>query len=156
MSAFEKKQVCFRFAQSGLLISSDRVLQGLSAIDNFVFEPYRKLYDGYASWSCVVAELRRYFAVRLLNPNDLVPLPLPDVDKLWHLMICSDTRRYTDFCQMVFGQYLHHTSGHFLRIRGEEASGEYEHYYVPLFGELMPAEASGQRLYGYDEMGNCA
>lgn len=48
--------------------------------------------------------------------------PSIDIDEVWHNHILH-TKAYTDFCNKVFGQYLHHNPGH-----GTDAGEAYEKF----------------------------
>jgi hypothetical protein len=53
-------------------------------------------------------ELKRFLSLRLLFPAPKHPFaPSRAVDAAWHVFIL-DTRRYTSFCQGIFGTYVHH------------------------------------------------
>lgn len=52
-------------------------------------------------------EYKRYLSLKLENPGK--PLgPTAMMDLVWHYHIL-DTKRYIQFCENVFGKYLHHT-----------------------------------------------
>lgn len=53
-----------------------------------------------------IENLKRYYAVRLLDPNKRHGVSVP-VDVFWHTHIVF-TREYFDFCDKVFGHYIHH------------------------------------------------
>lgn len=52
-------------------------------------------------------QLRFYFSICLLKKPVLVAMPSRIVDTCWHVFI-SDTRQYKEFCDEVFGDFLHH------------------------------------------------
>lgn len=52
-------------------------------------------------------QLRLYFGVCSWNEKKLVAMPSKLVDACWHVFIC-DTRSYANFCETVFGRFLHH------------------------------------------------
>lgn len=51
--------------------------------------------------------LRDYFRVCVLARQEFVSMPSQAVDEAWHALIL-DTRRYEQYCQKVFGRFLHH------------------------------------------------
>lgn len=58
-------------------------------------------------------QLRLYFEVHLIysspNSSRLVAMPSKLVDICWHTFIC-ETREYLEFCESIFGSFLHHES----------------------------------------------
>jgi hypothetical protein len=52
-------------------------------------------------------QLRFYFNICLLKMPSSVAMPSRIVDECWHIFLC-DTRQYKQFCEMVFGDFLHH------------------------------------------------
>lgn len=58
-------------------------------------------------------QLRLYFEVHLVysspNSSRLVAMPSKLVDICWHTFIC-ETREYLEFCESIFGSFLHHES----------------------------------------------
>jgi hypothetical protein len=52
-------------------------------------------------------QLRFYFSICLLKMPSSVAMPSRIVDVCWHIFLC-DTRQYKQFCEMVFGDFLHH------------------------------------------------
>ena len=52
-------------------------------------------------------QLRFYFSICLLKKPMSVAMPSRIVDVCWHIFLC-DTRQYKQFCEMVFGDFLHH------------------------------------------------
>jgi hypothetical protein len=57
--------------------------------------------------SLAFEQLRFYFSICLLKMPSSVAMPSRIVDVCWHIFIC-DTRQYKQFCEMVFGDFLHH------------------------------------------------
>lgn len=53
-----------------------------------------------------IEALKQYYAVALLDPDNMHAVS-ETVDPFWHSHIIF-TREYHDFCQQVFGQYIHH------------------------------------------------
>jgi hypothetical protein len=51
--------------------------------------------------------LRLYFRICWQCEKRLVAMPSKLVDECWHVFIC-DTRSYAQFCEAVFGRFLHH------------------------------------------------
>lgn len=54
-------------------------------------------------------KFRRYAKMLLENPDKEIP-PTPEIDEFWHALIL-DTVRYEQFCDEVFGEFLHHVPG---------------------------------------------
>ncbi len=54
-------------------------------------------------------QLRFYFSICLLKMPSSVAMPSKIVDVCWHIFLC-DTRQYKQFCEMVFGDFLHHNA----------------------------------------------
>lgn len=58
-------------------------------------------------------QLRLYFEVHLVysspNSSRFVAMPSKLVDVCWHTFIC-ETREYLEFCESIFGSFLHHES----------------------------------------------
>jgi len=54
------------------------------------------LLDAYTKWLA----LRRVYGQQFIPPTD-------DVDQIWHSHIL-DTKHYCDFCNRIFGGYMHH------------------------------------------------
>ncbi len=52
-------------------------------------------------------QLRFYFGICLTKKPVSVAMPSRIVDTCWHVFI-SDTREYREFCDKVFGDFLHH------------------------------------------------
>jgi hypothetical protein len=57
--------------------------------------------------SLAFEQLRFYFSICLLKKPMSVAMPSRIVDVCWHIFLC-DTRQYKQFCEMVFGDFLHH------------------------------------------------
>lgn len=57
--------------------------------------------------SLTFEQLRFYFCICLLKKPMSVAMPSRIVDVCWHIFLC-DTRQYGQFCEMVFGDFLHH------------------------------------------------
>lgn len=87
------------------------------------FSPYTAAVD-------VARELKRYFLIRRVL-NRPVTLESKLIDDAWHKFIL-DTRNYCEFCQRVFGEYLHHVSDHF------SPDPQFPDIYRELFGESPP------------------
>lgn len=52
-------------------------------------------------------QLRFYFSICLAKKPVSVAMPSRLVDTCWHVFICN-TREYREFCDKVFGDFLHH------------------------------------------------
>ena len=77
-------------------IPLDRQRVRIVAKHGLTDEEAEKWLDEYRKW----VALRRCFEGAYMVPTAVV-------DEVWHEHIV-DTRRYTDFCERVFGRYLHH------------------------------------------------
>jgi hypothetical protein len=63
---------------------------------------------GSASWELVERGLREWFVCCAWRGWALLGMPSRVVDEAWHEFIL-DSKRYSGFCDLAFGQYLHHT-----------------------------------------------
>lgn len=86
----------------------------LKALESHVFpKSYQtkvmKLYPHLSTQDVNLAfeQLRFYFFICLLKQPTSVAMPSRIVDVCWHIFLC-DTRQYKQFCEMVFGDFLHH------------------------------------------------
>ena len=77
----------------------------------------------------VVTELKRYFLIRYIRKRK-VTMESKVVDQAWHQFIL-DTYAYTNFCELVFGGYLHHHSDHY------EPDQDFRGTYMELYGEEL-------------------
>ena len=84
--------------------------------------------------------VRRYknFLILLLRHPNQVLAPAPDIDEAWHHHILF-TSEYTRDCQMIFGNYLHHSpsrnSGPAEKRSMEEAQSRTSDLYIQEFNE---------------------
>ncbi|HEX9680976.1 MAG TPA: hypothetical protein VGA32_05950, partial [Anaerolineales bacterium] len=53
-----------------------------------------------------IREFKRYLALVGLGHRGLA-MASPKIDEVWHAFILF-TREYADFCQAVFGEFIHH------------------------------------------------
>lgn len=107
--------------------------------------------DRYGMDAKVQRELKRYLLLRFLWKRRIT-MQSKEVDELWHKFIL-DTKRYREFCNSVYGEYLDHESSHF------ELDKDFESGYELLFGATPPgiwtvAEAKKDFPPDYDF--NCA
>ena len=86
----------------------------LKALESHVFpERYQaevmKRYPHLSTEHVNIAfeQLRFYFFICMLKKPTSVAMPSRIVDICWHVFIC-DTREYREFCDEVFGDFLHH------------------------------------------------
>ncbi|QLH43881.1 MAG: hypothetical protein HWD59_15100 [Coxiellaceae bacterium] len=49
--------------------------------------------------------------------------PSRDIDEIWHAHILH-TQDYTEFCEKLFGFYLHHCPSHIVKLKDQEKSQE--------------------------------
>ena len=75
-----------------------------------LFEKFARVRPGLdmKSQQLVARALRQYFLAYLKSGCRRVAMPSQVVDELWHEFILF-TRDYATFCQLAFGQFLHHT-----------------------------------------------
>jgi hypothetical protein len=120
---------------------TDARLRALRAIERFDLSYVRERVmkesgQCEADVERAIDELRRYFALVVLGWGE-VGMMSPEVDHAWHGFILF-TREYTDFCQDVFGFYLHHAprrSGDPPNVR---AATCFFRAYRESFGSLRP------------------
>ncbi len=67
--------------------------------------------------------LREWFICCAWRWGTVVGMPSRTVDEAWHELIL-DTREYTGFCAMAFGEYLHHTPDEAMTTPMGDALGE--------------------------------
>lgn len=86
----------------------------LQALQDYVFPPSyhnevtrRYLHLSTEDVNLAFEQLRFYFSICLAKKPVSVAMPSRVVDTCWHVFI-SDTREYRDFCDKVFGDFLHH------------------------------------------------
>ena len=53
-------------------------------------------------------QLKRFLIACAEHPNSDIAPPSSACDELWHAFIVADTRSYCRFCDVVYGEYLHH------------------------------------------------
>lgn len=101
-------------------------LQGINVYLDGKAQKRRGLLKGYVFPECYHAEvmkrypllsaqdvnlafeqLRFYFSICLAKKPVSVAMPSRIVDTCWHVFIC-DTKEYKEFCDEVFGDFLHH------------------------------------------------
>ena len=89
-------------------------------------------------------EFKRFMSLRILfGPG--IYAPTPPIDYIWHELII-DTQRYFEFCNTVFGEYLHHCplsptqiaefSGEVLFQTKQRLSEAYGHIVPAIWGEI--------------------
>ena len=86
----------------------------LQALQDFVFpQSYhdevtrRYLHLSEEDVNLAFEQLRFYFGICLAIKPVSVAMPSRLVDTCWHVFICN-TREYREFCDKVFGDFLHH------------------------------------------------
>jgi hypothetical protein len=70
----------------------------------------------------VARGLRQFFLAYLKGDCQRVAMPSQVVDDLWHEFILF-TRDYSNFCQLAFGQFLHHTPAVAMRHSRQDNEG---------------------------------
>lgn len=98
--------------------------QHLNTIDfaAIVTNAVEKLDWSLSRAQTAVKALREFYLLKS-QYADLALSPSSEVDEVWHLHILN-TRAYHKDCQVVFGEYLHHTPG----IGKEENAEGWENY----------------------------
>lgn len=81
-----------------------------------------------------ISEFRKYLRLVALGHQGLGMISA-EVDEVWHTFILF-TRDYADFCQGVFGFYLHHQPGVPSEPLGKEPRRRFLKAYRAEFGEL--------------------
>jgi hypothetical protein len=106
-----KKEVAMDFMESFAMKVDNYHTSKLRQIDTFDYEPVkRKVGRDHglpsAKLTAGVENLKRYYAVALLDPLNLHAVSKA-VDPFWHSHILF-TSEYENFCQFIFGQFIHH------------------------------------------------
>lgn len=83
--------------------------QAVERLRNFDLSPVSEQLrdEGVEDVDSLEAHFRRFIKCVLDNPYEKVA-PNPAVDKYWHKFILN-TNLYHEFCDEIFGAYLHHT-----------------------------------------------
>jgi len=94
--------------------SNPLLLGRLKELETFDFSAPRRHASTRLGWDEATAldvELRtkQYMALGFLDMGES-HVPEVDADEFWHSMMLH-TRWYHAFCQVVFGEYFHHTPG---------------------------------------------
>lgn len=63
-------------------------------------------------------QFRLYLQICWQNEKKTVVMPSRLIDACWHEFIC-DTRNYANFCEAVFGQFLHHEPPNYVEKKME-------------------------------------
>jgi Glycine-rich domain-containing protein-like len=56
-----------------------------------------------------IARYKMFLHLQFLFPNTQL-VPTKEIDEVWHAHILTDTRRYIDDCENLYGYILHHRS----------------------------------------------
>jgi hypothetical protein len=94
---------------------SKKKLERIAVIDNFTFPnqietkvkqtyPHLDLYQV----KDVIKGLKEYFHLSLEANGEMISMPSKAIDVGWHEFILF-TQKYSDFCEVAFGRFLHHT-----------------------------------------------
>ena len=81
-----------------------------------------------------IAEFRKYLTLIALGHRGLGMISV-EVDEIWHTFILF-THDYADFCEAVFGGYLHHKPGVPSQPIGKEPRKQFLSAYRAAFGDL--------------------
>ncbi|TMC06755.1 MAG: hypothetical protein E6J41_17765 [Chloroflexi bacterium] len=104
---------------TSLLDPAQADVSALRQLDQYPFDQVRAqlLADGMepATVERSIEELRKYFKLIAHGYRDL-GMTSPEVDAAWHALILH-TRDYAEFCQSVFGRFIHHRP-----LRGAEVA----------------------------------
>ncbi len=109
-----------------------------------------KVDDEYVE-KCILA-LKQYYVVALLDPNNFHAVS-DILDPFWHAHILH-TKQYVEFCQDVFGEYMHHrpldhsktVDVASVRRLYEYTQVVYEQIFTYYDRELFPKEVPDYRL----------
>lgn len=90
-------------------LSEEKYEQAIETLRDFDLSPVsEQLWDeGVEDVDSLEAHFRRFIKYVLDNPYEKVA-PSPAVDQYWHKFILN-TKLYHEFCDQIFGEYLHHT-----------------------------------------------
>lgn len=95
-------------------LQNRQYLRQQEALQNYVFpqqylDEVRTRYPHLTEAEVVITfeQLRLYFSICWRHEPKLVAMPSKVVDVCWHVFI-TDTRHYQQFCDDVFGSFLHH------------------------------------------------
>ena len=110
----------------------------------------------YTSDPHLQREFRRFLLVRQMLGRP-ISMQSSKVDEVWHQFIL-DTQNYMDFCEEVFGEYLHHKPGTI------PVDPVFPELYRAVFGEALPSvwtsdyvHTDGRQVIGgYAMCGDCA
>lgn len=83
-----------------------------------------------------ISEFRKYLSLIALGHKGIGMISR-DVDEVWHTFILF-TRDYTDFCNEVFGRYIHHQPSVPSQPLGNEPRRLFVDAYRQNFGDLPP------------------
>jgi len=83
-----------------------------------------------------VLEFRRWIGLRIIEPRERSVFSR-DVDEVWHAFVLH-TRLYADFCDRVFGSFIHHNPsvGGFPDI--DARFRDFERLYRRVYGDVPP------------------
>ena len=88
----------------------------------------------------VTREYTRFLILAAVSDRQVTPSEA--VDQAWHLHIVY-TESYHEWCEALFGRYLHHGPTKGGQAEGERFEGQYEHtlaLYERTFGEVAPRD----------------
>ncbi len=88
----------------------------------------------------VTREYIRFLVLAAISDRHVTPSEA--VDQAWHLHIVY-TESYHEWCEALFGRYLHHGPTKGGKAEGERFEGQYEHtlaLYERTFGEVAPSD----------------
>ncbi len=90
-------------------------------IESRVRSRFPGLDDG--GWELVERGLREWFVCCAWRGRTVLGMPSRAVDEAWHEFIL-DSRAYVRFCEVAFGEYLHHTPDEAMSTPMGDALGE--------------------------------
>jgi len=121
----------------GLLSTDSELIAKVQALADYPLGELTSLYAKKKNIDLATASehelaFRRFMSLSFLTSDAVAPTE--DIDDYWHHFILW-TRIYTDFCNVNFGQYVHHSPGHAeggdaeLRAAGNLADSLFVTYY---------------------------
>jgi len=81
-----------------------------------------------------VDEFRKYMLLRRIYRSQVLPMPSKLVDEVWHQFILF-TKDYHNFCNYVFGEYIHHQPTTASRQPSRKSIQQFYRSYRAQFGE---------------------
>lgn len=123
--------------------NSHRIAYDEHAIAKYDFDWLLSYLVDKKHWSCqkaqiLVVQYRHYMYLRAkYYTNHMLP-PSLQIDEIWHNHILH-TRKYIEFCNCIFGEYLHHnpSNQHTTSLKIENAFHDTQNLYFKEFGSYI-------------------